>query len=137
MSVSCVGMSTLASIFKLFLLLIVFILILVASYFFTRWYARSGLVRNTSRNIQVVESFSMGPGKQICILRIGEKYIAVAVSKENITFLTELEGEQICAAMPEAMDASSFREVFGGMVRERFQTGGHDRDKDKNDKKGL
>ena len=128
MSVVLVGMSTLASFFKLLLCLIVFILILVASYYFTKWYAKSGFIRNQSQNIQVVENFSMGPGKQICILRIGEKYIAVAVCKDQITFLTQVEEEQLSLTMPETSDAS-FREIFGDMVKERLHGGSRDKEK--------
>ena len=43
MIVVLVGQSALASFFKLCMLLIAFILILVASYYVTRWYAQSGL----------------------------------------------------------------------------------------------
>lgn len=128
MSVYLVGMSTLASFFKLILLFIVFILILVASYYFTKWYAKSGLIKNQSHNIQLVESFPMGPGKQICILHIGEKYVAVAVCKERITYLTEVDGEQLSFTTPEVSD-SSFQEIFGNMVKERFHTGSHKKEK--------
>lgn len=128
MSVIVVGMSTLASFFKLLLCLIVFILILAASYYFTKWYANSGFIRSQSQNIQMVESFSMGPGKQICILRIGEKYIAVALCKEQITFLTQLDEEELSLTVPETSDAS-FREIFGDMVKERLHGGSRDKEK--------
>lgn len=42
MSVFIVGQSALASFLKLLMLLIAFILILAASYYVTKWYAKSG-----------------------------------------------------------------------------------------------
>lgn len=122
MSVCLMGTSTLASLFKLIALFIVFILILVASYYATKWYAKSGMLNNRSQNIQMIESFSMSPGKQICILRLGEKYIAVAVCKEQIVYLTELPEEQLSLELPNA-ENGDFKEVFGKMLKQQFQKG--------------
>lgn len=122
MSVFLVGMSMLSSFIKLILLLVVFILILVGSHYFTKWYAKSGLLGKQSVNIQVMENFPMGAGKQICILRIGEKYMAVAVGKDQITFLSELDPEQLSFSLPEPME-DSFGKIFGNMVKERFSGG--------------
>lgn len=120
MSVFLIGTSTLASLFKLIALLIVFILILVASYYVTKWYAKSGMIGNRSQNIQVVESFSMGPGKQICILKLGEKYVAVAVCKEKITFLTDLNEEQLSLEAPP-IENTNFKDVFGKMMKQQWK----------------
>ena len=95
MIVVLVGQSALASFFKLCMLLIAFILILVASYYVTRWYAQSGFVRRQNHNMEIVDTLSMGPNRQICIVRIGQKYIAVSVCKDHIRFLTEVSGDEI------------------------------------------
>ena len=70
MIVVLVGQSALASFFKLCMLLIAFILILVASYYVTRWYAQSGFVHRQNHNMEIVDTLSMGPTRQICIVRI-------------------------------------------------------------------
>ena len=59
MIVVLVGQSALASFFKLCMLLIAFILILVASYYVTRWYAQSGFVRRQNHNMEIVDTLSM------------------------------------------------------------------------------
>jgi flagellar protein FliO/FliZ len=121
MSVYLVGMSTLASFFKLVMLLIVFILILVASYYCTKWYAKSGLLKNPSSNIQVLESFSLGQGRQICIVQIGDKCLAIAICKEQITFLTELDRDSLMEK--PVVQEGSFQDIFGEQLKGRFQTG--------------
>ena len=122
MSVYLIGTSTLASLFKLIALLIVFILILVASYYATKWYAKTGMLNNRTQNIHIVESFAMGPGKQICILRLGEKYIAVAVCKDQIVYLTEIPEEQLSLELPKP-ENGNFKDVFGKMLKQQFQRG--------------
>ena len=82
MSVFIVGQSALASFLKLLMLLIAFIVILVATYYVTKWYAKSGFIKKQTNNMEIVDTFSMGPNRQICIVRIGQKYIAVSVCKD-------------------------------------------------------
>lgn len=82
--------STFAGIFKLIFLVIIFIVILVLSYLVTKWYANSGLVKNKTNNIEIKESFQLAPGKTISIVRIGEKYVALAQFKDNVVKLAEL-----------------------------------------------
>lgn len=115
MSVYLMGTSTLASLFKLIVLLIVFVLILLASYYVTKWYAKTGMLGKQSQNIQVVENYPMGPGKQICIIKLGGKYIAVAICKDQITFLAELEKDKLSLEQ-QPLENASFKEVFGKMV---------------------
>ena len=124
MSVFIVGQSALASFFKLVLLLIAFILILVASYYVTKWYAKSGFVKKQTTNMEVIDTYSMGPNRQICIMRIGQKYIAVSVCKEHIRFLTEIPEEQL--ELPEHMpqeDTAPFKVVFKDMLGQQFSHG--------------
>lgn len=124
MSVFIVGQSALASFFKLVLLLIAFILILVASYYVTKWYAKSGFVKKQTTNMEVIDTYSMGPNRQICIMRIGQKYIAVSVCKEHIRFLTEIPEEQL--ELPEHMpqkDTAPFKDVFKDMLGKQFSHG--------------
>jgi flagellar protein FliO/FliZ len=119
MSVYLVGMSTLASFFKLVMLLIVFILILIASYYSTKWYAKSGRIANKSPNIQILETFPLGPGRQICIIQLADKCVAVALGKDQVTFLTELDPEQL--AEPTTVEKGSFQEIFGEQLKQKFR----------------
>ncbi len=130
MFVYLVGSSTLASFIKLILTCICFVLILVAAYCFTKWYAGSGMVKNKTKNIQVMESYPLGPGKQICILKIGEKYVAVAIAKDQVTVLTELQEEQLTFE-EIAVKNTSFGEVFGNTMKEQWS-----QKRKKNDRKG-
>lgn len=127
MIVVLVGQSALASFFKLCMLLIAFILILVASYYVTRWYAQSGFVRRQNHNMEIVDTLSMGPNRQICIVRIGQKYIAVSVCKDHIRFLTEVSGDEI--EFEPKTETRSFQEIFKEMAGRRFTSDDHKKEK--------
>lgn len=110
--------STLASIFKLILLFLVFIGILFAASWFTRWYAGSAVVKNRNSNIKIVESFPLGQGKMIYIAKIGEKYISFAATKDQVTVLTELTEDQL-EIQPVEIPTGSFKEVFSKMLEKK------------------
>ena len=107
------GMSTLASAFKLVLLLVVFIALLVGAHLFTKWYAKSGFASPKSSNIKVIESQQLAPGKSIVIAKIGGKYVSFVLFKESAEFLTELNEEDLVfpAEVSEVQNAS-FMDVF-------------------------
>ena len=111
--------STFAGIFKLIFLVIIFIVILVLSYLVTKWYANSGLVKNKTNNIEIKESFQLAPGKTISIVRIGEKYVALAQFKDNVVKLAELTEEELILNGEVEISDSSFKDVFSNIVKSR------------------
>ena len=111
--------STFAGIFKLIFLVIIFIVILVLSYLVTKWYANSGLVKNKTNNIEIKESFQLAPGKTISIVRIGEKYVALAQFKDNVVKLAELTEEELILNREVDISDSSFKDVFSNIVKSR------------------
>lgn len=111
--------STFAGIFKLIFLVIIFIVILVLSYLVTKWYANSSLVKNKTNNIEIKESFQLAPGKTISIVRIGEKYVALAQFKDNVVKLAELTEEELILNREVEISDSSFKDVFLNIVKSR------------------
>ena len=111
--------STFAGIFKLIFLVIIFIVILVLSYLVTKWYANSSLVKNKTNNIEIKESFQLAPGKTISIVRIGEKYVALAQFKDNVVKLAELTEEELILNREVEISYSSFKDVFSNIVKSR------------------
>lgn len=119
--------STFASVFKLIFLIIIFVVILALSYIVTKWYANSGLVKNRTNNISVVENFQLSPGRTISIIKIGEKYVAIAQYKDSIVKLTELTQEQLDFNEKVEIQDTSFKNVFSNMMKDRKK--GTDSDK--------
>lgn len=89
-------MSTFTSIIKLFLLLVLFFVLLYGAHLiYQKWYAKSGYVNAKSSNIQIIETQQVVPGKSIVIVKVGEKYIAFLLMKDNAVFLTELSKDEL------------------------------------------
>ena len=65
----------------------------------------------------MIETFKIAPNKYIQIIQLGDRYYSIGVTKENITFLTALEEEQLDLQKPgAAVPDVSFREVMGKVV---------------------
>lgn len=107
------------NVLQLIAVLFVFILVLVITYYTTKWIGKSGFVQVQSQNISVVETFKIAPNKYIQIIKIGTKYYAIAVSKDSVGFLTELSEEQLSFEKREDMTQVSFKDVMDKVLPKR------------------
>ncbi len=83
------------NVLELIAVLIVFIFVLAATYYVTKWIGKSGVIQTQSKNIKVIETFKIAQNKYIQIIQLGDRYYSIAVTKDHITFLAALEEEQL------------------------------------------
>ncbi len=83
------------SIIELLTVLIIFIFVLFLTVYVTRFVAGYEKNRLKGSNIEVIEAQRFSRDKYIMIVRTGNRFLAVAVSKNDVTLLTELEEESI------------------------------------------
>lgn len=114
-----VGTSGTGSFLQLIGVLLIFIFVLVITYFTTRWIAGYQKKQFCNRNLQVVETLKLTTNKYIQIVEAGDEYLVIGIGKDEITLLTRLTPEQM-KALPEEMQSSSgkdigesFQEIFG------------------------
>ena len=86
---------TAQSVSELLTVILLFALVLVITYFTTKWIATSQKAAGTSANIEVLETSRLAASKYFGIVRIGRRVFACAVSKEQVTFLTELAEDEL------------------------------------------
>ncbi len=105
------------NILQLLGMVVVFILVLAATYYATKWIAKSGAIQSHSSNIKVIETFKIAPNKYIQIIKLGDRYYSIGVTKDHITFLTSLEEEQLDLQKADtSLPNVSFMEVMGKVV---------------------
>ncbi|MFA9375371.1 MAG: flagellar biosynthetic protein FliO [Lachnotalea sp.] len=95
MNIALSQSSRFESIWQLFSISIVFIIVLGLAYYSTKWIAAIQKKQVYNKNIEVVETFKVTTNKYIQIVRTGEKYLVIAVSKDTITMLTEIDKDQL------------------------------------------
>ena len=89
-----------------------FIVILVLTYFTTRFIAGYQKNHSANTNIESVEVMRLSPSQYVQIIRIGQKYVAIAVSKDSIEKLCELSSEDVEAISQKETSMNSFRDVM-------------------------
>ena len=80
---------------QLLTLLVIFIFVLALTYFATRWAGSMQKNKMAGSNIQILETMRVTNSKYIQIVKIGSKCFAVAVCKDTMTFLCEVNEDEL------------------------------------------
>ena len=88
-------LSSLDSCVQLITVLVIFIFVLIITYFTTRWMAGIQKGRSFNKNLRIIETISAGNNKMISIVQAGEKYLVVSIGKDEVHYLTELKQEEL------------------------------------------
>jgi len=97
--------------------LFLFLLVLVISYFVTKWTAGIQKGQMTGRNMEVLETVRLSNSKYLQIVRVGDKYIVIAVCKDTVTMLTEISVESLSYADSSEGSSLSFKEILDKMKK--------------------
>jgi len=89
----------------IFMLAIVILLFL----FCAKWLS-SLRIMGRGKNIRVIESCGVAPQSSVQIVRAGERFFLIGVTKDHISFLTEITGEAINA--PDKTNAGLFEQIL-------------------------
>ena len=104
---------------QLICLILLFFFILFLAYMAARIVGsyQSNVV-NKKSNIRVLDVSRLSNNKMIEIVKIGEKYLAIAVGKDEVTLLTELDADEI--VMHEtSLEPINFRCILDKMKNEK------------------
>lgn len=74
---------------------VIFIFVLALTYFATKFVGNYQKTKLIGNNIQVLETFRISSTKYLQIIKIGEKYFAIAVCKDTITYLCDLNADDL------------------------------------------
>ena len=80
---------------RLFTVILIFVLVLALTYGTTRYIARFQKQQIDTTNIEIMETSRIAPNKYLQIVRAGDKYILLAVCKDTVTMLSELDPDTL------------------------------------------
>lgn len=88
--------STGESIFQLIVILFCFIVVLILTYYTTRWIAGYQKSHTYNKNLAVVETLKLTTNKYIQLIQVGkDTYYVVAIGKDEVSLLGQINGEQL------------------------------------------
>ena len=80
---------------QLLTVIVLFIVVLIATWLTTRYIAGIQKGKLSGSNFETVDTFRLSQNKYVQIIRIGHRYLAVAVCKDTVTVLCELQEDEI------------------------------------------
>jgi flagellar protein FliO/FliZ len=98
---------------------IIFLFVVAITFIATRWIANYQKDRSLTANIEVIETFRLTSNKYLQIVRIGEKYVAIALGRDEVTLLTVLSEEEIQLAAVEAKENISFVGILDKLKKQK------------------
>ncbi len=100
------------NILELILLLGIFVLVLVACVFTTRFVAGHQMQRGRNSNFKPIETYQITQNRYLHLVQIGTRYFVVSVTKENISFIAELKEDEIVAKPEKGGTQRSFKQIL-------------------------
>lgn len=80
---------------QLLTLLIIFIFVLAVTYYVTRFVGNYQKNKLSGSNINILETMRMANNKYIQIVKIGSRVFAIAVAKDTVSYLCELDEDEL------------------------------------------
>lgn len=116
------------NILKVLYSIIMFGLILLVTYYVTKYIAKKGVVRSKNKNLKIVEALSLGMDKSIYLISIGEQYMLVASAQKSLTLLSRVDADLLY--LDEAKDIGdnnsetfdSYLNSFNQRIKKDFLT---------------
>ena len=93
-------------------LVILLLLVLAATYFTTRFVGNIKLGQMKNSNFKLIDAYRISPNKVIQIVKIGNRYIVLAICKDTINYITELDEEDVVERDYQTREKLSFEQLL-------------------------
>lgn len=113
---------TLSDIAQFFTVLIVFIFVLALSMFCAKWVGNYQKAQLSGGSAEVIETIRIAQGKWLQIIRIGSKYKVIAVSRDNVTYLGDVDESDI--KKTDLEEKKSFSEILSKAFSDKDKVSG-------------
>ncbi len=124
--------SSFATAGQFFLIIIAFAIVLFLAYFSTRWIGSMKMGARRNSSLKIVSTMPLGGSNSLQVVKVGERYFLIGVSKENITFISEVSKDDISEIEVEKVKLP-FEKYFQDCFS-KFKNVGTNDGADKNDK---
>lgn len=76
-------------------ILILCVVVFLGAYYSSRLLGNFQMKKNKASNIKILEVISVGPQKTIQLLKIGEEFVLIGVTKDKITFIKDISKDNL------------------------------------------
>ena len=92
--------------------LLIFVFVLLVTYWVTKWTAGYQKTQTVHANTEILETIRLSSNKYVQIIRIGRKYLAVAICKDTVTMLTEIPEQDLIFPDDNTSRTIGFKDIL-------------------------
>lgn len=100
------------NILQLLGLCIILVLILIAAYYTSRFVGKYKMGQLINSNFEVIEVYRISNSKMLQLVRMADKYVVLGITKDHITYITELDKDKILTHEVKEGEKPSFRQII-------------------------
>ena len=100
--------------------LVIFVFVLMITYWVTKWTAGYQKGQTANANMEILETIRLSNNKLVQIIRVGRKYLAVAICKDTVTMLTEIPEQDLVFSDKNFSKTQGFKEILEKMQKKNF-----------------
>lgn len=100
--------------------LIIFLFVLAVTYWVTKWTAGYQKSQTSNANMEIMETIRLSNNKYIQIIRVGRKYLAVAICKDTVTMLTEVPEQDLVFSEGNTSGTIGFKDILEKIQKKNF-----------------
>ena len=99
-------------------LLVIFGVVVFLAFYTTKWIAKVKISKGGGRNsnVRIIDSVSVGQQGQVHLLKAGNQYILIGVTKERITYLSDVDPEELHIRAEPAEEYMAFDKIMKRML---------------------
>lgn len=113
------GGNALEGFIQLVVVLIMFLFVLALAYLTARFAGRFQSNIQSRSNIRVIETARLGNNKYVQIIKVGSRYIAIGVGKDTISFLTQLDEDELNLEALDDKTKGSFKDILSQLQKKK------------------
>ena len=102
------------SVVQFMTVLIMFVFVLGITYFTTRYIAKIQKGQMSNKNMELIDTLRISNNKYLQIVRVGEKYYCMAVCKDSVTMLGEVQKEELVFYENDVNAGADFHAILEG-----------------------
>ena len=100
--------------------LIIFLFVLLVTYWVTKWTAGYQRSQTANANMEILDTIRLSNNKYVQIIRIGRKYLAVAICKDTVTMLTEVPEQDLVFSDGSGSKSLGFKDILEKIQNKNF-----------------
>lgn len=108
------GGSSVGSISQLITVILIFLFVLAITVFATRYVGEFQKMQGVNRNLEVIETLRVTNNKYLQIVRTANKYVVIAIGKDEISMITEIDEDELIKVSSEK--GTSLKESFSDII---------------------